>query len=114
MRLGLDMLKYIQKVKRRDKSPAITVRVGVHSGSVVSGLVGKKKQQFCLFGDTVNTASRMQSTGAVGRVHVSSSCRDHLRDDYFKYTARIVDVKGKGPMETFFVEDLEDVSPHVC
>jgi class 3 adenylate cyclase len=70
---------------------------------VVAGVIGRKKFIYDLWGDTVNTASRMESHGAPGRVHCSRAVRDAL-GDAFAFEARgTIDVKGKGPMETFFL-----------
>ncbi|KDO23166.1 hypothetical protein SPRG_09974 [Saprolegnia parasitica CBS 223.65] len=82
---------------------SIKLRIGLHSGRVLSGLVGRKKQQFSLFGDTVNTASRMQSTGTPGQIQLSSATQHKLRHDFaFSSPSRVL-VKGKGEMETFLL-----------
>ncbi|KAF0683566.1 Aste57867_24423 [Aphanomyces stellatus] len=90
--LAHDMMKFIGKCGNH-----IQIRVGIHSGRVVSGLVGVKKQQFSLFGDTVNTASRMQSTGLTGRIQLSHVTFELLQHD-FAFEARTVEAKGKGTM----------------
>ena len=81
------------------------MRVGIHSGPVVAGIVGVKKFQYDIWGDTVNTASRMESSGEVGEVNISESTYGLVKHDPgLSFTPRgKVQVKGKGEMEMFFV-----------
>ena len=81
------------------------MRVGIHTGPVVAGIVGVKKFQYDIWGDTVNTASRMESMGEVSKVNISQATYELLRDDpQFSFESRgKVDVKGKGEMEMWFV-----------
>ena len=105
---GLEMQKYIldRYEKRTAKGMhAFEMRVGVHTGPVVAGIVGVKKFQYDIWGDSVNTASRMESHGAVGEVNVSHMTFKLIETDQrFVFESRgSLDVKGKGSMEMHFV-----------
>lgn len=99
---GLDVLHTVSQLRDDDGKQLIKFRVGVNTGEAVAGVVGLKKPQFCLFGDTVNTASRMQSSGQAGRVHISSSSHTAVAD-IFEFEHREIEVKSKGLMSTYFV-----------
>jgi adenylate cyclase len=112
---ALEMQAFISSRKaERDAlgHPAFEMRVGIHTGPVVAGIVGVKKFQYDIWGDTVNTASRMESSGEVGRVNISESTYHLLKDDpHFRFTPRgKVEAKGKGEVEMWFVEMKVDLA----
>jgi len=85
--------------------PAFAMRVGIHTGPVVAGIVGVKKFAYDIWGDTVNIASRMESSGEVGHVNISESTHALVKDEpEFTFTTRgKVLAKGKGELHMFFV-----------
>jgi adenylate cyclase len=82
----------------------VEFRIGINSGPVVGGVIGTYKFQYDLWGDTVNTAARMESHGVPGRIHISQATRDLLNDGFICEHRGLIDVKGKGEMDTWFVE----------
>lgn len=81
----------------------VQIRIGMHIGDAVAGIIGKRKFAYDLWGDTVNTASRMESHGEPGRVHCSETVYEALKYDFDFEDRGLLEVKGKGPMRTYFL-----------
>jgi class 3 adenylate cyclase len=105
-KMSLDMLRVLRELE----GPAfasLSLRIGIHSGPVVAGVIGKRKFAFDLWGDTVNTASRMESHGLPDRVHVSEATFK-LLEGQFAFEARgPMPIKGKGVLSTWFLSARE-------
>jgi class 3 adenylate cyclase len=81
----------------------IQFRIGIHCGSVVAGVIGTRKFIYDIWGDTVNVASRMESTGLPGQIQVTAVVEERLRDGFRFEPRGLTEIRGKGPMETFFL-----------
>jgi class 3 adenylate cyclase len=105
--MALSMLEIVERAGRAidDK---LQLRIGIHTGGpIVAGVLGSRKIAYDVWGDAVNTAKRMETYGLPGRVHVSAATRQVL-GDMFRFEPRgLLDVKGKGPMETYFLHRHE-------
>lgn len=100
--MALEMLQSIEDYNQHQGS-ALAIRIGINSGPVVAGVIGRQKFSYDLWGDTVNTASRMESHGRSGCIHVTESTYRQLRDSYKFDRRESVEIKGKGLMQTYFL-----------
>ena len=82
----------------------VDVRIGICSGPVVAGVIGKRKFSYDLWGDSVNTAARMESHGIAGEIQVAESTFQLLQNKYNIEYRGMIDVKGKGLMKTYLLK----------
>jgi adenylate cyclase len=105
--MSFDMLDVIAQV-----GEGLSLRIGIAVGDVVAGVIGAHKFSYDIWGDTVNVASRMESHGLSGRVHVTEAIRDRLAGR-FEFDARgAIELKGRGEMKTFLVVDPAGPNVH--
>ena len=104
---ALEMVEFMKTRKatlEKQEKLGFEMRVGIHSGDVVAGIVGTKKFQYDIWGDTVNTAARMESSGEVSRVNISSATYKLVKDEFQCTPRGQLKVKGKGMVNMFFAD----------
>ncbi len=102
---SLELLEKVQEISSAYDG-TLNVRVGIDTGPVTAGVIGRRKFSYDVWGDTVNLASRMESHGSVGKVHVSSAYKN-AAETHFRFAERgMIDVKGIGEMTTWYLEDV--------
>jgi len=97
------MISYLNERNRKSKIQW-NMRVGIHSGEVVAGVVGKKKFSYDLFGDTINTASRFETASEPGKINISSSTYAEIKDRFSCEYRGKIQAKGKGELDMYFVK----------
>ncbi len=110
---GLEMMAFLRKRKRlmsEREMPYWDMRVGIHTGQVIAGVVGKKKFAYDIWGDTVNTASRMESHGEKGRVNISEATYQHIKENFDCTSRGEIEVKNKGRIGMYFVNGVVESS----
>jgi class 3 adenylate cyclase len=100
--VALDMSEYIHS-RPMHREKRVDFRIGINSGPLIAGVIGDKKHQYDLWGDTVNTASRMESSGTAGKIQITRATYELLKDDFVCEPRGKVSVKGKGDLETWYL-----------
>ncbi len=107
---GLEILEFMReriKVKKSKRIPYWNIRIGIHTGPLIAGIIGKRKFAYDIWGDSVNIASRMESSGLINKINISKATRD-LVNDFFSIKHRgKVEIKNKGKMDMFIIRNLK-------
>ena len=91
--------------KKNQNQEVWNIRIGIHTGTVVAGIVGKKKFAYDIWGDAVNIASRMESSGEIGKVNISGETYEHIKENFnCEYRGKIF-AKNKGEVDMYFVHN---------
>lgn len=107
--MALAMQKEVSRFHMRADEP-LQIRIGIDTGPVVAGVIGERKFSYDLWGDTVNTANRMQTHGLPGRIQVTAATRQRLQGKYLFEERGLIDVKSKGGMVTYFLTGRQGTS----
>jgi class 3 adenylate cyclase len=107
VKAALEIQQFMNNLKARKEAAgqiAFDIRIGIHTGPVVAGIVGVKKFQYDIWGDTVNTASRMESSGETGKINISGPVWEKVKNEFRCVHRGKIDAKGKGEIDMYFVE----------
>ena len=108
---ALEMQKYMSRLKATTELEGMKfwdIRIGIHTGTVVAGVVGQKKLSYDIWGDTVNTASRMESSGEAGKINISGTTYEFVKEFFICEYRGKMPVKYKGEIDMYFVDRIAD------
>ena len=111
---ALEMRAYMSRLKLGSELEGMKfwdIRIGIHTGTVIAGVVGQRKLSFDIWGDTVNTASRMESSGEAGKINISGTTYEFVREFFDCEYRGKMPVKYKGELEMYFVNGI---IPELC
>lgn len=104
IRAAIDIMDYMRQRKQQLPETTFDIRIGIHSGPVVAGIVGVKKFAYDIWGDTVNTAARMESAGESDKINISAATYELVKDKFACIYRGEIAAKNKGDMDMYFVE----------
>jgi adenylate cyclase len=107
--MGLEMREYIQS-KWANGDPPIDFRIGINSGPVIGGVIGRKKFVYDIWGDAVNIASRMESQGVAGQIQVTRATYELICAEFLCEPRGAIEVKGRGEMDTYFLVERKNAN----
>lgn len=108
---ALEILHYVDErnmEKKKNGELLWEIRIGIHSGDVIAGVVGKKKFAYDIWGDTVNTASRMESSGATGKINISGRTYEQIKEYFHCMHRGMIEAKNKEKIDMYFVESIKE------
>ena len=105
IKMANEMIQSVCNINKNTSEMNIQIRIGIHSGSVVTGVIGKHKFAYDLWGAAVNMASRMESTSKPGKIHISDQVKMLVKDKFSYKRRKKIEVKGVGLINSYFVVD---------
>lgn len=111
--MALEMMAYTEKIAKESRID-IRLRIGINTGTVIAGVIGKRKFQFDIWGDCVNTASRMESSGVAGKIQVSESTFELLKENWNLNLRGYTEIKGLGKRKTWFLSGAKSTLRNVA
>ena len=107
---GLEMMAYMRRLEEEGIKPW-DIKIGIHTGSVIAGVVGRKKLSYDIWGDTVNTANHIEWAGEAGKINISKTTYEFVKDFFDCSYMGKAQVKYKGELEIYFVDGIK---PELC